>query len=239
MPGLLIRLVAIWSIGFLPVVAQERGGGLQLRILTFGAITGPEQLLLVDAEEPAKGSEVTLHLNNFTGPYPAKSRNVALIEPVADAGDKPAVPVAKLTLPESLGKRVLLVLVPQPAPKRGYLAIPIRDDRAGFAPGERRFINLTGFPIGGEFDGKRSLIKPNTVTPLKIPPPPDGRDTLEVVFSYQAEGQWQPLSSGIWPYDPEARSLVFFYWHPGEKRIRIQSIVERRPPDEGNNGAGS
>ena len=77
------------------------------------------------------------------------------------------------------------------------------------------------------------------MTPLKIPPPPGGRDTLEVVFYQQAGEKWLPLSSGIWPYDPEARSLVFFYWHPGEKRIRIQSIVEHGLPDEGSDGAGS
>ena len=105
MSRLLIAAMLVLLSGTVGVVAQETAG-VQLRILSFGRITGPEELLLVDPKEPEGGSEVRLHLNNFTGPYRAKSRALVLVDPAGVDGDKPAEPVAKIVLPASLGSRL-------------------------------------------------------------------------------------------------------------------------------------
>lgn len=205
------------------LAAQNEASGTNFRILTFGTITGADRLVVLDPLAPEERQEVELQLNNFTGPYRVKSRKFVLsADPVSD----PPKAVATVSLLESHGPRVLLVLVPNAGPDSGYLAVPIRDDVEGFAAGERRFVNLTDAPIGAEFDGKRHGIKANGVTPLKLPKPPEERRVHEVAFYQQMEGEWKPLTSSVWPHDPEARSLVFFYREAGEKRIRIQSIAE-------------
>jgi len=238
MPG--VRFLAILALFFVPVSlsAQSRGAsssGLKVRFLVFGRIVGPETLLLVDPKSPEKSREVALHLNNFTGPYRATSRNVVLAAPGSGGGDAPAAAMAKLvarvSVPASLGSRVLLVLVPKGGKKGGYRVLPMSDDRVGFAPGERRFVNLTPYSLAGKFDGRSVFIKAGGVVSLKLRKPPGGRDNHEVVIYFRAKDKepWKPLTSTVWPYDPEARSLVFFYWNAGEKRIRIQSIAEIPP----------
>ena len=216
--------------GFAGVLAaQSRGAsqGMRVRLLVFGRIVGPETLILVNSEKPEESREVKLHLNNFTGPYRAPSRRVVLAEPGGADGAKPKV-VAKIAVPTSYGSQVLLVLVPNGGKASGYQVIPVRDNRVGFAPGERRLVNLTHYALGGQFDGKKVLVKPKSVTSLKLRKPPGGRETHEVVVYFRAKDKapWAPLTSTVWPYDPEARSLVFFYWSSAEKRIRIQSIAE-------------
>lgn len=215
--------------------AGDSKNSMQLRFLVFGKIAGATELRMVDPDKPESSTKVELRLNNFTGPYTAKSRRLVLVED-GQADGAPIVPVLSQMIPASLGRKVLVVLVPQAKPKTGYRALPMRDDRVGFSAGQRRFVNLTPYPIGGEFDGKRSLIKANAVTSLKIPSPPSGRDTHEVAIFFQKQKKWLPLTSTVWPYDPELRSLVFFYWSPAEKRIRIQSIAEVPPAEEEDNG---
>jgi hypothetical protein len=221
------------------LAAQSRGTqGMRVRLLVFGRLVGAETLLLVDPKNPEESREVKVHLNNFTGPYRAPSRRVVLAEPGAGEGGKPKV-VAKIAVPASYGARVLLVLVPNGGKDGGYQMIPVRDDRVGFAPGERRLVNLTRYALGGQFDDKKVLIKPKTVTPLKLRKPPGGRETHEVVVYFRAKDKdpWTPLTSTVWPYDPEARSLVFFYWSAAEKRIRIQSIAEVPAAEKSTKGS--
>jgi hypothetical protein len=226
------RILSLWCILLSAALGQDSGQGLHIRILCFGRIAGAEKLWLADAKLPGAGQEVGLHLNNFTGPYQTKTRDLVLTERPFEDGQAPPKAVVKVTVPNSLGGRILLILTPREADGASYLGIPIRDDQAGFAPGERRFVNLTNYPIGGDFDGKRTLIKPNTLTSLKLAAPPADRQNHEVVFHYQSEGKWMPLSSSVWPYDPEARSLVFCFWSPAEKRIRFQSIAELPASEE-------
>ncbi len=243
-----VRFFVFFALLVFPSVlsAQSRGSssGLKVRILVFGRIVGPEALLLVDPKTPEKSREEALHLNNFTGPYRAATRNVLLVAPGAADGETPvtkAKPVAKVSIPASFGSRVLLVLVPTGAKNDGYRVLPMRDDRAGFAPGERRFVNLTPYSLGGQFDGRSVGIKANGVTPIKLRKPPGGRDNHEVVIYFRMKDKdpWRPLSSTVWPYDPEARSLVFFYWNAQEKRIRIQSIAEIPAVEKPKSGGGA
>lgn len=222
----IVRVLPFLSFLLLMAGGLAHGQGLRVRFLCFGRIVGAEKLWLADSKTRNDGQEVELQLNNFVGPFRTQTRDLVLMERLAKEGQAPPEAVVKVTIPASLGSRILVILTPQGGKEGSYLAIPIRDDPAGFAPGERRFVNLTKFQIGGEFDGKRTLIKANTLTSVKLPAPPAGKSNHEVVFYYQVEQKWLPLSSSVWPFDPEARTLVFCFWSVEDKRIRFQSIAE-------------
>jgi hypothetical protein len=218
--------------------AQEAASqSVQFRILTFGKIVGPDTLRLAQKGKQANWPEVKLHLNNFTGPYKSGTRTLLFAAPGADAVG--LVPVAKKSLPQSLGTRVLLVFVPRGKPEGQYLVMALPDDSTAFLPGEKRFVNLTPYPVGGQIDQRKFLIKPQSTTALPPKAPVNGQDVYEVLFHFQKEKKWFPLTSTVWPYDPESRSLIFFWWQENTRRIRIQSIAERiEKPDDPKDGGG-
>lgn len=218
----LLTMLLAWALTLTYASAYQEQGTVRFRVLTFERSSGLKKIFLGNDDGKA-GEMVTMHKNNYTGPYTARSRNITFLRP-AEANDDPPVVVGRVSLPESLGNRVLLIALP--AAKSGYRFLPISDKRVAFKAGQIKFVNLTGVTVAGKLNAQKIKIAPHATSPGRSFSKEVKSHSFPVEFYYDKNKKWKPFSSSYWLHDPDVRSIVFFYLDPKTERLRIRSISE-------------
>ena len=214
----LLSLVSIQAYG----ASSSDKGTVRFRVLTFERSGGLEEIFLT-GEDGSPGKAVKMHKNNFSGPYTAKKRKL-IFSRHTEAGELASGLVGKVSLPESLGSKVLLIALP--TSKGGYAFYPMSDNFSAFSAGQFKFVNLTGVTIAGKLNAQKVKVSPRSSSPSKAFSKKQKPHSFPVEFYFAQGKKWMPFSSNFWRHEPDVRSIVFFYRDPKTKRIRIRSIPE-------------
>jgi hypothetical protein len=194
--------------------------GVVFRVLTFDRVKDLKEIDLVEGE---KSMEISMHKNNFTGPYKASSRVLRFSRPAVE-GEGKRVFAGMVKVPDSLGSRVLLIAVP--TNKKTYHFFPFSDDIQSFRAGEMKLINLTQVVITAKLNSKPFKVAPLKTTNVgKLSQNKDAH-SYPVEFYFQEGKAWRPISSSYWQYEPDVRNLTFCFKEPKTGRIRIRTIRE-------------
>lgn len=220
------RLIAVFIFGFSlgdNIYAQNTSdakAGVVFRVLTFERVKG---LKIIDLVEGEKIQKISIHKNNFTGPYKASSRVLRFFQPAVE-DEEERVSAGVIKVPDSLGSRVLLIAVP--TKKEAYHFIPISDDFQYFRAGEMKLINLTQVVIAAKLNNKPFKIAPQTVVNVGKLSQKKEAHSYPVEFYFQVGKKWNPISSSYWQHEPDVRNLSFCFREQKTGRIRIRTVRE-------------
>lgn len=202
---------------------SRNDGGVSFRILTFERVKGMKVIQYMLKPGTAEGKEVSMHKNNFTGPYKASSRVLQFFLPADESGAKPRA-VGKVSIPARLGKKILLIALPKD--EKTYQFYPIADDIKRFKQGETKLINLSKVEVATKMNNKPFKVNANAVTSVPAISSKKEPHSYPVEFYFRENGKWMPLMSSAWQFEPDVRNFSFIYWDPKSKRIRIRTIRE-------------
>jgi len=223
MKPLIINFLLMLCLLPLQAIAQK-AASLQIRILTFERVNGIKDMQMLYAKK--KFTKVKMHKNNFSGPFKVQGRSLQFfkseVDLLADTDYEPK-PESSLTVPLSLGSKVLLIAIPVSGK---YKFLPVEDSHDQFGKGQIRMINLTGSLIGAKLNSKSASIKPKQVHLWKnISDKKEAHDYPAEFFVRDGE-KFNIFSSGYWQYRPELRKYSFIYRDPNSRNIKIKSIAD-------------
>ena len=224
-------------LGFAPQSEAQDEGGFTFRLLTFERVEGLREINLVESNEKkkslSKSTPVTMHKNNFTGPYRSTTRQLRFFAPNSDSTQSPK-PVGEINIPIGLGKRILLIATPKD--KESYQFFAMADDLESFKLGETKLLNLTSMEIGASLNKKLYKLAAGTVKQVSPFKANAKKQSFPVEFYHRknAKSSWEPLTSSMWYYEPDIRFFSFIYLDPKEKRLRIRSIRDLPEATEKN-----
>lgn len=208
------------------VVAQNRtnaSSGVVFRVLTFDRV---KDLKVIDLMEGETRQKISMHKNNYTGPYKSSQRELRFFRPAVENEGDDAKPVSagRIKVPSSLGARVLLIAVPGKDKK--YHFFPVADDFQKFGAGKMKLINLTKVSIAARLNNKSFKAAPMSVSDLGKLSLKNEPHSYPAEFYFREGDKWSPLSSSSWLHEPDVRQLAFCFKEPKTGRIRIRTIRE-------------
>lgn len=213
--------------------AQVENKAVSLRMLAFDILEDNRNIDLIEFDKEKKGkpkaTEVNLRKNNFTGPFLSKTRALTFYSKTELSAGNPKL-VGEVTLPESLGKKVLLVANVDKDKRYSFFAMA--DNFDDFKRGETKLFNLTPIDIAAKINDKPVILKPNTVTKVAPFAAAAKNQTYPVEFHYRKDKKWNPFSSSMWFHEADIRFLTFIYLDVKDRRIRVKTIRDLSKPDE-------
>jgi hypothetical protein len=170
----------------------------------------------------------TLELStaNLVGPVKAVVENGAvkfyqapLVEGVVP------LPAATVKLPAGC-KRAVVVLVPNAAgetlPYRGFA---FSHDNGSFPMGSMKLINLSPYPVRWNVGGEVMGLRPGAIEGFR--PKGEPGSNQNVVFQFQKNERWLPMTTTRWAVRDDRRYLMCLYEDPATRRMGLRSIPDR------------
>lgn len=107
----------------------------------------------------------------------------------------------------------------------GVEVIPLASDGAQFGGGKFLFMNTTKVDIAGEVGEKKFVIQPGKFAIIQPTPGEDGR-LFHASFFYRHNDNAEHFFSSTWPYNKDAKSLIFFYHDTATKQLAMHTIQD-------------
>ncbi len=206
----------------LPLVAQEKGKNVSLRLLT-----ALDRTTITDAQLRTpdwEGEKFRLPYNQLSRPQEVEARALRLFRP-AEGGEYEAV--CDVVLPEN-GSKFIAILVPEEEGKAR--AIVLDGDAPGFRPGDVFIFNASENAIALALGTTRAALKPGQGKPFRPGAPADAK-SYEVALLYEDAGTARRLALTQWPLNDKLRGYVFFV--PGKHgRPSYRAVQEVVLPPE-------
>jgi hypothetical protein len=130
--------------------------------------------------------------------------------------------------PAATSKQQLLLVIR----KGGQLAdgldlVALDEGDNGFGGGRFLFMNACKVPVAGELEESTFVLRPGQHRIIK-PETKDGTRSAHAMFYFRKDKEVRPFFSSRWPVNPRARSMVFFYHDPENRRIRMHTVRDFR-----------
>jgi hypothetical protein len=233
---LLYSALAVVSIGFHPLFAQEdsgdgakkRGAG---RLAWFVASSIPENLENpVKVMTEGKITEVLLSTRQSSDPVKIPADNVISLVKEIEGPKDPSKPpyhiLAKATIPEQYQK-VLIVLVPTgKAPGEGLAYQSKVENLADFKGGDYYFLNLTKANVAVRMGSEKLTLKPGETTISRASALTESVNTpISYHFFHPVKEQWLLISASTVVRMPSRREICVFSWDERFQRISYKGIT--------------
>lgn len=193
--------------------------------------TAPAELHLHDAG--GKGSAGVVHpkvfLNHEYELLKTKGGPVVLTTK-ADPGSVKVEEdvVGECELPAKPGSYILLLLPDDASPSKAKVMM-VDSSAKAFPKGSFKVMNLTTAPVKIELEGKPFEIKAGE-TQLIEKAPMGENQTAGMKASYERDGKWTMISSGIWPAPGDKRVLQVLIESGANKRVELRGIRDVAKP---------
>lgn len=128
-------------------------------------------------------------------------------------------------------KQIVLVIRKGNADSDGYSLIPLNGDNTGFSGGQYMIFNASQVEIAGEIGDEKFKLSPlnhSTIAP-KPSKEENGHKYLFTTLYFRKGDEAEPFYTSTWRFSEKARSMVFLYHEPHDKRLRIHTIRDYLP----------
>jgi hypothetical protein len=233
---LLFSVLAVVSIGFHPLFAQEDSGEAAKkasagRIAWFVAASIPENLENpVKVMTEGKITEMFLSTRQSSDPVKIPADNVISLVKEIEGPKDPSKPpyhiLAKAAIPEQFQK-VLIILVPTgKAPGEGLAFHTKVQDLSGFKGGDYYFLNLTKANVAVKMGPENLTLKPGETSISKASALTESVNTpISYHFFHPVKQQWLLISASTVVRMPSRREICVFTWDEQFQRISYKGIT--------------
>lgn len=203
--------------------AQEKEVSLQFVSFPISSQSEPIELLIGDG----KSITVELPTTSLSPSYkvPALSQ-WSLGKMTTDEDGEPVFRSFGKARSVNTSKQLVLVIRKGANYEDGLEIIPLKYDAKNFGGGKYFLMNATKVDIGVDFGSAKVGLKPSErkLVEPKASRIVNGNKQLFIKLYFRNKGGMKPFYSSTWRLNDKARSLVFFYHEPHNKRIRTHTI---------------
>lgn len=214
----MLRAAFLAALLCLPLGAQQKSAaGIMVRFVAQQSPPEVENVVMVNGE--TRSDPFALPVNHLSERIKAPER-AFILQP-----ENKAVPLAKVTLPES-GKDFIILLVIGDTPGFTPIILPATD--LAFRPGDSYLHNVSKRTIVGVVGSTKFALKPKSGTVVR---PAGAREEAfyDVAFAVQEESGPRVISTTRWPVEDRIRSYVFFFENPRRNDVDFRAIDEFVP----------
>jgi hypothetical protein len=212
------------------VLSAQEAPTIQVSVFCFRYAGSLQSLELKSGAEST--ATVELSTANLVGPVKAVVENGSVTffqKPITEDGAP--LPAAAIKLPAGCA-RAVVVLVPaaegEALPYRGFA---FDHDGRSFPMGSMKIVNLSPYPVRWNIGGKVTGLKPGGIEGFQ--PKGEPGSNQNVVFQFQKDERWLPMTTTRWAVRDDRRYLMCIYEDPATRRMGLRSIPDRTLPPEG------
>ncbi|QJE97303.1 hypothetical protein [Luteolibacter luteus] len=136
--------------------------------------------------------------------------------------------VGECELPAKAGSYILLML-PEDGSETKSKVVVVDSSAKAFPPGSFKVINTTTVPVKIELEGKPFEFAAGE-TKLIEKAPMGENQTAGMKASFERDGKWTTISSGVWPAPGDKRVLQILIESGANKRIELRGIRDVAKP---------
>jgi hypothetical protein len=136
--------------------------------------------------------------------------------------------IGQCDLPTKPGSYIL-VFLPDEAKATKSKVVLVDSSAKAFPPGSFKVLNLSSVAVKIELEGKPFDFKPGETELIKDPPVGENQ-TAGMKASFERDGKWHTISSGIWPHPGEKRVLQVITESGATKRLELKGVRDVAKP---------
>lgn len=136
--------------------------------------------------------------------------------------------VGECELPSKPGSYILLMLPDDASPAKSKVVV-VDSSAKAFPPGSFKVMNFTTTPVKIELEGKAFEFPPGEAKLIEKAPMGENQ-TAGMRASYERDGKWTTISSGVWPSPGEKRVLQVLIESGANKRVELRGIRDVAKP---------
>lgn len=136
--------------------------------------------------------------------------------------------IGQCELPAKPGSYILLML-PDDASQAKSKVVVVDSSAKAFPPGSFKVMNLTTAPVKIELEGKPFEFAAGESKLIEKAPVGENQ-TAGMRASYERDGKWTTISSGVWPAPGDKRVLQVLIESGPNKRIELRGIRDVAKP---------
>ena len=239
---MLQRLIAISIALATTGLAQEAGGSVRVRLLSFSAaFSVPEAYIFDPAGKPdavPTKAMIKEYLNHESQTVTLAGRKIAVSSSKDRASlARPDQLLGEVTLPEGAQSVILLFLPSPEVGKSKYKILAINDDTRAFPPGSFHISNFSPQPVRITLEKETFDFKPGDTK--VVTDPPAGKNHLyDMSAKTFKNDEWQRVASGVWPNPGRGRVLQIIHINPVSGQIQLRGFDDVPPrPMQDNDGS--
>lgn len=198
---------------------------VELRFVSFPKVPDPApfELQIGDGEV----IEVEAPTNSLSKPYLVKPMTSwTLGESTVNPDGDPSFKVFGQVKSIAAKQQIILVIRKGKTNDDGLTLIPIDARVENFGGGRCLLMNASKVDIAGEIGGKKFMLKPGKRALLApgVSNQKNGRKYSSAKIFFRKNEKAEPFFSSVWRLNAKARSMVFVYHEPLNRRLRLHII---------------
>jgi hypothetical protein len=218
------------SLCFTLTVSAFSQDSVSVQFVTFPIRTAADPVELIVAE--SKTINVELPTNNLSKVYnTSRLTSWVLGKSTTNQEGKTIFQTYGMAPVLSGNKQVILVIRKGNTDSDGYTLIPFNADDSGFSGGKYMIFNASQVDIAGEIGDQTFRLSPlhHTLSAPKPSKEENGKKYLYTTLYFRKGNEAEPFYTSTWRFSEKARSMVFLYHEPYEKRLRLHTIRDYLP----------
>lgn len=218
--------LAVLLLALLPPASAQESNQISLRFLSFPKSMQPVELELRLSE--TKTEPIQAYSHECSERIRVVSPGVWSVGETVEGpdGEETFVEYGRTTVANS-NQQLLLLIRKGTENADGFDLVALDESDSAFGGGHFLFMNACKVDIAGKVGEEKFVLRPGDHTIIAPKTEADKRHA-HAMFYFRKGEEARPFFSSRWPVNERARSMVFFYHDPNNRRIRMHTVRDFR-----------